>query len=246
MTARWSVPSNPETAPGNDAVPLAVLIRRAYGLPDRDSAAAFAEPSQPVRTRRTGLLRLALIAVAVAFVPVPVAVGWQWLPGSPVVLVQASEQSAPEAPEAGQRFGAGSPSIEDVSMEQALDLFLANDFGEGATPFVERMIPCGALPWDDQPALPCAPGEPPGTRHSLVLSACQPQWMTPEAANVELRSLFSDSKGSATRVRRGDDYSAVITWAGVPERSLVLALSSEGVTSFRANCDMPDAAVARR
>lgn len=227
-------------------MPLAVVLRRAYGLPDRASDAAFAEPAPIRRFRRSSLLRVVLIVLSVAFVPVPVAVGWQWLPGSPVVLVQASEQSAPAAAETGQRFGLGTPSIEDASMNRALDLFLASDFGEGATPFVEQLVPCGALPWDSQPALACVAGEPLGTRYSLVLSACQPQWMTPEAANVELRSLFSDSKGSAARVRRGDDYSAVITWAGAPERSLVLALSSEGVTSFRANCDVPDAAVARR
>ncbi len=87
------------------------------------------------------------------------------------------------------------------------------------------------------PVLECVPGERLGTRHNLVLSACQPQWVTPDAANAELRLQFAEGLGTARRLRTGEHYSAAITWAGSPERSLVLAITSDGVASYRANCE---------
>lgn len=252
MTLRRSATNGPESEQRRDAIPVTLLIRRAIGMPDRASDEAVAEiqgkrftkTSVRVESGRASLIRIALILVAIAFVPAIAAVGWRWVPGGPVVAVQASApvQPARTAPES---FGLGIPSLQDASADRVLDRFLASDFGEGSSPFFEQLVACGAVPWRNMPVLACVPGEPLGTRHNLVLSACQPQWVTPDAANAELRLQFADGPGTSRRLRTGENYSAAISWAESPGRSLVLSVTSDGVISYGANCDAAVKAVAR-
>lgn len=205
------------------------------------------EQVHPLTPTDSGLARLGRIGAIVAaliIVPIVAAAGWQLLPSGSRTSLVVSALTVTETP-GGPTFASEGATTGSGSRDAALDRFLASEFGAGTSAMLDNRVSCGALPWGNRPVLPCAPGEALGTSHSLVLAGCESGWLTPEVANEELRTLFSGGAGSAARVRTGDDYSAVVTWPGASQQSLVLMVTGSGITSFKANCDVPEAAVSR-
>jgi hypothetical protein len=123
-----------------------------------------------------------------------------------------------------------------TAVDDALRGFLIGDLETAVSRLIVRDVPCGVLPWGGVPALPCLPRQAPGTVRPVVLAGCQPTWATPEAARDELATLLLETPGVHSIARTGEDYASVLSWPDAPERTLVLNISSAGITSYAAGC----------
>ena len=204
---------------------------RGYGSEGRRSGATVAR----------SLLRLALFGGVLAGLVLGADLGWHWTQEGHANAAAPSAGLAPGTPPVSTlRMGSASSGVPAV--DDALRGFLEGDADQALARLVVQKVRCGTLPVGGAPALACLATEAPGTEHKLVLSLCEPKWVTPEAARAELGALLADRPGLYAVARASTTYTAVLSWPDAPDRSLVLAISSAGVMGYGAGCGLPLAA----
>jgi hypothetical protein len=247
--------SDPVSSKGIDGRTAFVSIGRAKRVPPRPADLQFGESigiggwlrgygPEGFRTGGTvarAVLRLVLFGSVVASVLLGAGLGWQWTQEGHAI---AAEPSTPVAsatiPASPLRMGPVSTGI--VAVDDALRGFLLGDAGQAFSQLVAQQVRCGTLPLGGAPALSCLATEAPGTAHELILAACGPKWVTAEAAKAELGILLADRPGLSAVYQGTAGYTAVLSWPDAPDRSLVLTISSAGVTAYGAGCGVPLAA----
>jgi hypothetical protein len=190
-------------------------------------------------------VRLAVIVVVAALCLGVADLGWHMRPEQHAIAAEPVVQPVAEAaPPALLRMGPVSTGV--IAVNDALRGFLNGDADAAFSEIVVRRVPCGTVPSEGRPILACTAGENPGALHQLILSGCKPAWVTPQAAKDELGALLVDTPGLYAVGQDSVGYSAVLSWLDAPERSLILTISSAGVTSYRAGCGLPESATVGR
>jgi hypothetical protein len=197
-----------------------------------------ADGSRNVATVARSILRLVLIGAVLTAVLLEANLGWHWAQEGHAVAAEPTAQVAPEtvAP-SPLRMGPVSTGIAVV--DDAVRPFLEGDVDRAFSQLVVQQVRCGTIPLGGTPALSCPAAEAPGTVHELILATCEPKWVTAEAAKAELGALLAEVPGLYAVTRGNAGYTAVLSWPDAPDRSLVLTISSAGVTSYGAGCGLP-------
>jgi len=217
-------------------VPITELIRARYGILARS-------PDELSREKRratipTFLTRMAVLGAFVAYLLVAVALGGHFTGQSHAIAEQPLPQPTSQPHLAGQlHMGPVSTGVAEV--DTVLRGFLAGDVDGAVSQLIVQQVPCGTLPSGGAPFLPCLATEPRGTVHEGILSTCEPKWVTAEAAKAELATMLGDRPGLYAIDGLNGSYTAVLSWLDAPDRSLVLTISSVGVTSYGAECGPP-------
>lgn len=229
----------PETARRGDPDTLAAIIRRAHGLPvEKTSMSGEDERPRGLGRKASLVLRLASVGALAAFFTVVGSLGWVFTQEDRAVgdgAALPSVASAAEAPPSSPLV-MGPVSTGVTAVDDALRGFLIGDLETAVSRLIVRDVPCGVLPWGGVPALPCLPKQAPGTVRPVVLAGCQPTWVVPDAASAELGALLLETPGVYSIARSGEGYASVLSWPDAPERTLVLNISSAGISSFAAGC----------
>jgi hypothetical protein len=232
-------PSGPEAPLRGEPVSLAAIIRRAHGMPVEKTSISVEDERPSGLGRKSSLvLRVGSVASLAAFFTVVAGLGWALTEegsaagdGAALPAIAAAAEAAPSGALVMGPVTTGVAAVDD-----ALRGFLLGDPETAASHLIVRDVPCGVLPWGGFPALPCLPKQPPGTVRAVVLAGCQPTWMAPAAAAAELQTLLLETPGVHSIARSGQGYASVLSWPDAPERTLVLNISSAGITSFSADC----------
>lgn len=235
-----------------EAVPLTVLIRQAHGvaIPAVEcEAAEFVEIARGRRPGRRGshgpasvfVARFVAVGALVGLLLVGASLGWNvtqegHAAGDEPALASTAPVSEGDVPSPliMGPVSTGVPVVDD-----ALRGFLTGDVDAAFAGLVIREVPCGVPPWGGVPVLACAKGEGPGAIHQVILSGCEPGWVSPEAARAELTTLLVVTPGVYSATRSGPDYVTVLAWPDGPERALNLVISSLGITSYASGCGLP-------
>ncbi len=198
-----------------------------------------------VTTASTWIVRLALTGATLVYMLVVARWGWNFAQEDHAGAAEPQVQLASETAPSGElRMWPLTTGI--VVVDEAVSGFLKGNVDEAFSHLLLRQVRCGTVPSGGAPALGCLAGEEPGTVHELILSACEARWVTGEVALAELATLLANAPGlyAVSQVRGG--YTAVLTWPGALDRSLVLEVSSVGVASYGAGCGLPLAPAAGR
>lgn len=222
----------------SDAMPISLLIGARYGM----QSYPLERRSGHDRKRATipaAVARLAFLGAVATYVLMLAELGAAFFQeeGRAVAEEPAAPVIASVQPASQLHMGPVSTGVAPV--DTALSGFLAGDPEAALSEMVLQQIPCGTLPWGGQPMLRCAAGEVRSTAHEMILSGCEPKWVTPEAARTELETLLADRPGVLAVVRVKDSYNATLSWPDAPDRSLILTISATGVTSYGAECGAP-------
>lgn len=197
--------------------------------------------AQSVATFAAFVVRLTLVAIVAGTYLIVAGVGWNWAQERDAVSEEPTPRLTPPTalPNA---LRAGPVATGVVPIDEALRGFLAGDVDAALGRLIVQEVPCGTLGWQGAPAISCVVGEKPGTVHELILSGCEPTWVTAETARSDLAALLADKPGLYAAMRGSSGYTAVLSWPDAPDRSLVLRVTPEGVTSYAAGCETPAAA----
>lgn len=186
-------------------------------------------------TTSTVLVRLALICAAITYMVMLTELGRNLAGRDHAIAVEPPAQSALETlPTVALRMGPVSTGV--IAVDDAVRGFLNGDVNEALSQLVVREVRCGTLPWGGMPALTCLAAEAPGTLNEMVLTGCEAKWVTGEAAQTELRTLIADTPGLSSVSQVSGGYRALLSWPDALDRSLVLGISSLGVTSYSTGC----------
>lgn len=232
--ARWSRPSLAVDGRG-DVPPVSEYIRAYYGMSSQRRG-VFAADSRFGRAIPAFVARLAVIGVVVIYFVVADELGSDFANGEGnATMAQPAAAVVSRTLPTGQ-LHMGHVSTGVPAVDNRLRGFLAGDVDESFSQLVVQQIPCGTLPWDGQPFLPCVAGEARGTVHEEILATCDPRWVTPEAAKAEITAALAQQPGVLSVARVGEGYTAVLAWPDVPDRTLVLSMAPLGIASYGAAC----------
>lgn len=183
---------------------------------------------------------LAFITLVAAYFAIVAVVGWQTFGDRP-------DATAAEKPVAVVVTIAGSSplgsrgNVTGVEMvDDALRGFLRGDVETALAGLVFQQISCGTLPSQGEPVLPCIDGQRPGSTSEQFLTGCDPAWVTADSARTRIGKLVADVPDLYAVGTEGAGYRAILSWLDTPQLSLVLHISSDGVTSFQSGCDAPE------
>jgi hypothetical protein len=232
------IPSRRVTAAidARDAIPVTTLIRDWYGIRE--------QPAELLREYRRGaaisafLVRVAVTGGFVAYLLFVAELGGRLSGQTHVIAEQPVPQSASQTHTPGH-LSMGPVSTGVAEVDNAVRGFLAGDVDGASSQLAVRQIVCGTLPSGGAPFLPCLATEPRGTVHELILSTCEPKWVTADAARAELATVLADTPGVYAIDGLNGSYTAVLSWPDALDRSLVLTISPAGVTSFGTECGLP-------
>lgn len=184
------------------------------------------------------LVGLVLIVASIAYMRVLADLGWHMTQEDHAIAAEAPTQSTPETyASIALRMGPVSTGV--IRVDDALRGFLTGDVDVAVAQLLVRRVPCNTLPWQGRPPVTCLAGEAIGTVHEVILSACEAKWVPVEAARAELATLLAHKPGLYAISQVSGSYRAVLAWPDAPDQSLVLVISSEGVTSYGAGCGLP-------
>lgn len=243
-----------DPAPQGEPVLVTTLIRRAHGLSAKVAGGASSESGAGWRRAdrsprhgaafRTILVRSASIGALVSALLVGGGLSWNLVRESDAAVDERALVSTAVAPDPSpiNPLSMGPISTGVPFVDDALRGFLSGDIEAALATLLVREVPCGVPPWGGVPVLACAKGEAPGAVHEVILSGCEPGWISPEAARAELTSLLAVTPGVYSVARSGRDYVTMLAWPEAPDASLNLVVSSLGITSYAAGCEVPVAA----
>lgn len=236
-TTTVAIPSRITAAAAvRDAIPVTTLIRDRYGIRER--------PAELPRDHRGGavlsgfLMRMAVLGAFITYLLVVAELGGHLTGESHAIAEQPSPQSTSQ-PHAAGLLHMGPVSTGVTAVDTAVRGFLAGDVDGAFAQLIAQQVACGTLPSARAPFLPCLATEPRGTVHQLILSTCEPKWVTAEAAKAELAAVLADTPGVYAIDGLNGSYAAVLSWPDALDRSLVLTISPAGVTSYGTECGVP-------
>jgi hypothetical protein len=218
--------------PSAEQVDFGLARRRALRRVER------ADPTLAVFVKR-----LTVVGAVITLFAVAALMGWHVTRQSQAAAHQPAQPAVQSMPatDSADTLQMGKVSLGVPAVDYALGAFLTGDVGAAVSQLVVRHITCGTIPSEGTPVLPCAATERPGTVHEVVLSACTPRWLPVEAARLEVATLLTDTPGLVAVTTFASSYTAVLSWPNAPDRSLVLTITSLGVTSYGSTCGPPTA-----
>ena len=223
-------------ATGRDPLLITTVIRDRYGIRERPVRRSSEQPGGTTVSRFPA--RVVVIGAFVAYVLLVAELGGHLTGHSHAIAAQPPPESSAQPHVAGElRMGpvfTGIPIVDD-----GLRGFLSGDAEGAFSQLIVQQVACGTLPSGGAPFLPCLATEPRGTVHEVILSTCEPKWVTAEAAKAELATALADAPGVYAIDGLNGSYTAVLSWPGALDRSLVLTISAAGITSYGTACGPP-------